>query len=471
MPPDKVFIDEKWLKTASKPNRDKTGRHEKYHYFRDSSLSGLGVKLYADGTAKAYLNCRFKGEKNPRKRDLGYISKQSSTAEYRVLVNEIKKAWSNGEEHSYFAATETIEAQSLASKIKNLLEKAPELTEQSISIKLMADKRITVFEVKTTGKVKDTKAKPIYSKDGKGIQTKTLKNYFSYWNNHVATSKVKVRVGKKNIALIRCKVKDITADAMRDLHKEITKKGQRVNADKVLGWLRSCFESFKVKPNPVIEGLSAKTGLFSRSAGSIWNKEKVSEENINISNKDAKKVRRVIEKRLDKLRDKNDRGSREEKEMRTLMLLLTVMFTGGRFDWVCALKWEQLQHKDWVYVLTKQKEMPKIILKELGELIKRYINPKEDNDYVFWSKEAREGYIVDYIKLWKQLLTEAKIDWTKPKALRKHYNQRMLELGYTETTRNIAMTQTPKGVNEKFYSSIYGDQVKFERATYKAIAE
>ena len=109
--------------------------------------------------------------------------------------------------------------------------------------------------------------------------------------------------------------------------------------------------------------------------------------------------------------------------------------------------------------------------KELGTLCNRYLEPEEDNDYVFWSNEAREGYIVDYKKLWKQILTEANVPWTKPKALRKHYNQRMIELGYNETTRKIALTQSPKGVNEANYSMYFKDQVKYERETYKAIAE
>ena len=476
MPPDKVFIDENWLKTAPRPPKtslkDKD-YNKRVHHIRDSSLGGFGVMVYADGSAKAFINAKFKDEPNARKRDLGYITKTKgqSTEDYRLLVKDIKAQWAEGIEHKMFEATVAAETQTLAAKIRSLLEKAPELKEQSIKPKFMSDKRITIFEVKTTGKVKDTKAKPIYSLEGKGIQTKTLKNYFSYWNNHVATSGVKVKVGDKKVAIFRCKVHNITAEAMRDLHNEITKKGQRVNADKVLGWLRSCFESFKVKPNPVIEGLSAQTGLFSRSVGSKWNKETVKEDNIQLDKKEAKKIRKTIEKRLEKLRNKNDRSWRESKEMRTLVLLLTAMFTGGRFDWVCALKWEQLDHKDFVTVNTKNRDRLKVILEELGTLCNRYLEPEEDNDYVFWSNEAREGYIVDYKKLWKQILTEANVPWTKPKALRKHYNQRMIELGYNETTRKIALTQSPKGVNEANYSMYFKDQVKYERETYKAIAE
>ena len=139
--------------------------------------------------------------------------------------------------------------------MKELLAAAPDLKDQKVKPKLMEDKRITVFDVPNVGKVKTSTLRPRYS-DGKGngVRSKTTKNYFTYWNNHVATSKVKVKIGKEARTLKLAKIKSINtetlaawAEAMKNLHKEITKKGQVVNADKVLQFLRGCFESWGKK--------------------------------------------------------------------------------------------------------------------------------------------------------------------------------------------------------------------------------
>ena len=483
MPQDKIFIDEKWIKSAPKPAKDKTDRHEKYHYYRDSSLAGFGVHIYADGSAKALINSRFLGEKNSRKRDLGYITKDKSTEVVRLLVKEIKEYWSKGEEHPELARPVSADIKTLANKVKEILEQAPELREAEQKLLLLENKKITVFKPKTTGKIQSVIIKPIYSKDGKGVQSKTIKNYFTYWNNHIYNFKYKAPDARKNspgIAIHRVKVNDITPDMMRQLHKHITDKGQLVNADKVLGWLRACFETWKLsgKNNPVISALSADTGLYAKSKGSIWNRPEVEEEHIHIDPKQIGKVKKVIYQRLEKTRTKNDVGIREAKEARTMMLILTAIYTGGRFDWVCALTWEQLtkarknqqtKTPDFIDVHTKQRWKKKIMLKELINIIKTYIQKDDDIEYVFWSKDSADEYIVDYIKQWKSLLKAAKVPYCKPKSMRKHYNDTMKTMGIEETSRKIAMTQSATGINEKFYSGNFNSQYKIEQSVFNQI--
>ena len=483
MPPDKIFIDEKWLKSAPKPAKDMTSRHDKYHYYRDTSLAGFGIHVYADGSAKALINARFLGEKNPRKRDLGYITKSRPTEVIRLLVKDIKEHWSRGEEHPELAQAVSADLKSLANKVKEILEQAPELREADQKLLLLENKQITVFKPKVTGKIKSAIIKPIYSRDGKGVQSKTVKNYFTYWNNHVYNFKYlppDARKNSKGQSINRVKINDITPDMMRQLHKHITDKGQLVNADKVLGWLRACFETWKLsgKSNPVISALSADTGLYAKSKGSIWNRPEVVEENIHLEPKQIGKIKKVIFKRLEKTRAKNNVGPRESKETRTMVLLLTAIYTGGRFDWVCSLTWDQLNKAsknprtskpDFIDVLTKQRWFKKIITKELVTTIKSYVQRDEDIDYIFWSKDSAVDFIVDYIKLWKGLLKEAKVPYCKPKSVRKHYNDTMKSMGIEETSRKIAMTQSATGINEKFYSNNFNSQYKIELSVHNQI--
>ena len=98
--------------------------------------------------------------------------------------------------------------------------------------------------------------------------------------------------------------------------------------------------------------------------------------------------------------------------MRTLTMLLFKIFTGGRFDWIQTLRWEQLNHKNWVEVITKGREFNKIIQEDLIKLVKRYVEEDDKNKYIFWSNEALGGYIVDYDEAWKETLIQAKIPYT-----------------------------------------------------------
>ena len=482
MTPELVYIDDKWVNRA--PSITQGDVKKRRNRYRDRSLKGFVVHVAEDGSCTAFINARFKGEKSPRNRELGYIgkAKDNSPEHWRLLIREIKDKWRNGEEHDFFKGTVKEEQQSMAARMKELIETAPELKKQNIKLTLTEKKLLTVFKPKSSGKVKAAQIKPRYS-DGKGggVQTKTLKNYFTYWNNHIATSKVKVQVGKNKVALSRAKPKSINADtiedwskAMKALHAEITAKGQDTNADKVLQFLRACFESWGKsgkKLNPVIKALSSDTGFMSRSEGSKWNKAKPKEENVELEFKEAIKIRKEIQKRLVKLAQSNKAPNlREAKEVRTLVMLLIVIFTGGRFDWVCSLKWEQLDHKKWVEVITKNKPFKKIILKEYIDLIKSYIPEEEDIDYIFWSKQSLDGHITDYDKMWKLVLSGAKVPFRKPKALRKHYNQTMIDMGYVETTRKIAMTQSAQGVNEEYYSKNFKQQYRYELEVYKKLA-
>jgi integrase len=480
MTPELVYIDDKWVGKAPKVNQyDITKRRNRY---RDRSLKGFVVHVLEDGSVKAFINSRFKGEKSPRNRELGFIgkAKDNNPEHWRLLIREIKDKWRKGEEHDFFKGTIKEEEQSFAARTKELLEDAPELKKQNIKLTLTEKKLLTVYTPKSSGKVRSAKIKPIYA-DGKGngVRSKTLKNYFTYWNNHVATSKVKVKVGNKLVALVRAKPRSINADtiedwaaAMRKLHTEISDKGQRPTADKVLQFLRACFERWGKsgkKLNPVIKALSSDTGLFTRSEGSKWNKEKPKEEDVALQHKEAVKIRKEIQRRLEKLSKSNTQlNRREAKEIRTLVMFLVVYFTGGRFDWILNLSWDQLNNKDWNLVFTKGNWKHKVMLKEITDLIKSYI--PEDNEYVFWSDQSLSGHITDYDKQWLQVLSGAKIPFRKPKALRKHYNQFMNGLGYTETTRKMAMTQSPHGVNEEYYSKNFKQQYSIEREVYKKLA-
>lgn len=482
MTPEPIYIDDKWVSKAPKINQNDINKRR--NRYRDRSLKGFVVHILEDGSTKAFINSKFKGEKSARNRELGFIgkAKDNNPEHYRLLIREIKDKWRKGEEHSFFKGTIREEEQSLAARVKELIETAPELKKQNIKLILTEKKLLTVFKPKTSGKVKGAQIKPIYA-DGKGggVQSKTLKNYFTYWNNHVATSKVKVKAGKNKTALVRAKPRSINADtiedwaaAMKDLHTEITAKGQKVNADKVLQFLRSCFESWGksgTKLNPVIKALSSETGLFTRSEGSKWNKEKPSETDVVLQFKEAIKIRKEIYKRLDKITQSNKAPNlREAKEVRTLIMLLIVYFTGGRFDWACALTWEQLNHKDWNDVITKNKPFKKIILKEHIDLIKSYIPEAEDIDYVFWSKESLSGFIGDYDKMWLLILKGAKVPFRKPKALRKHYQQTMNDMGYNETVMDIALTRMPKDIGAKYYSDNFKQQSNLERQVFQRLA-
>ena len=478
MAPEAVYIDEKFVKKP--PKVSQTEVLKRRNRFRDRSLKGFVAEVLEDGSSKAFINARFLGEKSPRNRYLGYIGRadDNDPEHWRKLVKEIKNSWANGDEHPFFNEKPTEEVETFANKMKELLAAAPDLKDQKVKPKLMEDKRITVFDVPNVGKVKTSTLRPRYS-DGKGngVRSKTTKNYFTYWNNHVATSKVKVKIGKEARTLKLAKIKSINtetlaawAEAMKNLHKEITKKGQVVNADKVLQFLRGCFESWgkKGKLNPVIAALSAETGLFSRSEGSKWNKAKP-KETRELEEKEVKRILKTIIKTLDKYQKLNDRLPQQSKRMRTLTMLLFKIFTGGRFDWIQTLRWEQLDHKNWVKVITKGREFNKIIQEDLIKLVKRYVEEDDKNKYIFWSNEALGGYIVDYDEAWKETLIQAKIPYTKPKQIRTWYNDLKKNMGYEETTRKIAMTQSAQGINEKWYSSNFKSQYKLEKAVHNRI--
>ena len=478
MAPEAVYIDEKFVKKPPKVSQAEVLKRR--NRFRDRSLKGFVAEVLEDGSSKAFINARFLGEKSPRNRYLGYIGKadDNDPEHWRKLVKEIKNSWASGEEHPFFNEKPTEEVETFANKMKDLLAAAPDLKDQKVKPKLMEDKRITVFDVPNVGKVKTSTLRPRYS-DGKGngVKSKTTKNYFTYWNNHVATSKVKVKIGQNSRTLKLAKIKSINAetldawaDAMKKLHTEITVKGQVVNADKVLQFLRGCFESWgkKGKLNPVIAALSADTGLFSRSEGSSWNKAKP-QKTKELQDKEIKKILKAIYKNLDELKSRNKRLPQQDKRMRTLTLLLCKIYTGGRFDWLETLRWEQLDHEDWVKVITKNRPFDKAIQKDLITIIKKYVEEDDKNKYIFWSNEALGGYIVDYDKQWKQLLEQTKIEYTKPKQIRTWYNDFMKNMGYEETTRKIAMTQAAQGINEKWYSNNFKSQYKLEKAVHNRI--
>ena len=109
------------------------------------------------------------------------------------------------------------------------------------------------------------------------------------------------------------------------------------------------------------------------------------------------------------------------------------------------------------------------MLKELINIIKTYIQKDDDIEYVFWSKDSADEYIVDYIKQWKSLLKAAKVPYCKPKSMRKHYNDTMKTMGIEETSRKIAMTQSATGINEKFYSGNFNSQYKIEQSVFNQI--
>ena len=479
MAPEYVYIDDTFVKKPPKVSEAEVSKRR--NRFRDRSLKGFVAEVLEDGSSKAFINARFKGEKSPRNRYLGYIgtADDNDPEHWRKLVKEIKNYWKEGKEHPFFDEKPKEEAETLANRMKDLLASAPDLKDQKgATPKLMEDKRITIFSPPNVGKVKKADIKPIYS-DGKGngVTKKTTKNYFTYWNNHIATSKVKVKIGDKSRTLKLAKVKDINAEnlnawaeAMKKLHTEITDKGQVVNADKVLQFLRGCFESWgkKGKLNPVIAALSAETGLFSRSEGSKWNKAKP-KETKELEEKEVKRILKTIIKTLDKYQKLNDRLPQQSKRMRTLTMLLFKIFTGGRFDWIQTLRWEQLDHTKWVKVITKGKPFDKIIQEDLIKLVKRYVEEDDKNKYIFWSNEALGGYIVDYDEAWKEILLQAKIPYTKPKQIRTWYNDLMKTMGYEETTRKIAMTQSAQGINEKWYSQNFKSQRKLEKAVHDRI--